>query len=514
LLTKEKIKEILESKIIDIKPNQIPHFNQLKNIDIASNRIKQAIQNKEKIVIVGDYDVDGVVSSSIIYQFFKKLNYKIEIIIPDRFTDGYGLTPNLVHKIKCDLLITVDNGISSFEAATLCKEKKIDLIITDHHTPSDQLPDAFCIINPKQKNDTFPFKEICGAEIAWYLCASLNHTLNTNIDMKEFLDLLVLAIIADVMPLTHINRVLVKMGLARLSKSQKPFAIVLREFFNKSYFNSEDIAFNIAPRLNSAGRISHANIAFKFLNSSTLEEARIYFDKLNQTNELRKEIEQEITKICIANKKNKHFIISVGDFNEGVVGIVASRLTNHYKLPAIVFSDKGELLKGSGRSLGDVNLYELIKNCQEYVEGFGGHKLACGLTIKKENLENFTNKINQETSKLPQEYFYLEDFILGELPLKECDFELIEILESFEPYGEGNPRPKFKAKVQIEHIRNLKDNHYKLIVSQNNIYKDAIIFRYDGDFSDYCEIIFTINKNEFNGNVNIQLIIDSIIPLP
>ena len=510
-LTKQTIKQLLSQNIIEIKPNEIPHFKELKNIQIATDRIIKAIQNKEKITLVGDYDVDGVTSSTIVYQFFKQINYPIEIVIPDRFNDGYGLTAKLMKRINCDVLITVDNGISSYEAGEICEQKGIDLIITDHHTPTYPLPKAYTIIDPKQKEETFPFAEICGAEVAWYLCASLNKALNAKIDMREFLDYLVLAIIADVMPLTHMNRILVKMGLNKLSKSTKPFAIILREYLNKQLFTSEDIAFNIAPRLNSAGRMDSATIAFKFLNSDNLSEARKYLEKLNETNDYRKEIEKDITNICIESNQNQNFIIAVGDFHEGVVGIVASRLVHHYKLPAIVFSDKGEILKGSGRSLGDVNLYNLIDSCREFTLGFGGHKLACGLSISKNKLDEFRKKIDEETKKLPKEQFYLDEFILGELPLNECDFELLEILDSFEPYGEGNPRPKFRAKVNIENIRNLKDNHYKLIVSQNVIYKDAIIFRYDGEFNDKCEIIFTLNKNEFNGNINIQLMIDKIL---
>ena len=508
MLTKEKIKEILSTKIKELSPKDIYHFSLLKNMDKATNRIIKAINNNEKIVVVGDYDVDGVVSSTIINQFFKKINYPIEIIIPDRFLDGYGLSANLIKNIDTDVLITVDNGISSYEAAKIAKEKNIDLIITDHHTPTYPLPDAFCIVNPKQKDDNFPFKEICGAEITWYLCASINTTLNLKIDMREFLDYLVLAIIADVMPLNDINRILVKMGLNRLSKSQKPFAIVLKEALNKDYFKSEDIAFNIAPKINSAGRMKHAKLAFDFLNSTNIHTAQELYNQLNQTNQYRKEIEKNISQICINQNQNKHFIVASGDFHEGVIGIVASRLVHHYKLPAIVFSQKDNILKGSGRSLGNVNLYDLINECRDLVEGFGGHKLACGLAIKKENLEKFSKKIDTLTSKIPKEKFYIDEFILGELPLSECDFELLNILEKFEPYGEGNPKPKFKAKVKIENIKPLKDNHYKLIISQNNIYKEAIIFRYDKEFQKEMNIIFSVEENNWNGNRNIQLRIE------
>ncbi|NPA55104.1 MAG: single-stranded-DNA-specific exonuclease RecJ [Epsilonproteobacteria bacterium] len=509
MLTKQKIKELLAQNLVELSPNEIPHFDKFKNISIATQRIVDAINNHEKIVVVGDYDVDGVSASAIMYKFFAKF-YPIEVVIPNRFEDGYGISPGLLDKIQADLVITVDNGISSYDAATYCQKRGIDLIITDHHTPKYPLPDAYAIINPKQKDDNFPYKEICGAQIAWYLCGAINKALQLQIDLREFLDYLVLAIIADVMPLNHLNRVLVKMGLARLSKSTKPFAMVLREFFNKQYFKSEDIAFAIAPRLNSAGRMADAMVAFRFLISDDMAQARMYFEQLNNTNSQRKAIQEEITQQCIQAKKHDHFIVVSGDFHEGIVGIVASKLVHHYKLPAIVFTKKDGTLKGSGRSLGDVDLYDLISQCDEYLEKFGGHKLACGLSIKEEDLSQFSNKINDLASRLPREYFYLDEFVLGELPLSECDMELIEILESFEPFGEGNPRPKFSANVNIENVHHLKDNHYKLIVSQDGVYKDGIIFNYTGEFYDRCNIIFSVNKNEYNSTVNVQLMITDI----
>ena len=507
MLTKQKIIEILSSKIVELPPREIPHFKELKNVEIASQRIIEAIQNREKIVAVGDYDVDGVVSSTIIYQFFKIIGYPIEIVIPNRFEDGYGLTPKIMQKIPADtdVIITLDNGISSYEAGKICKERGIDLIITDHHTPTYPLPEAYTIIDPKQKDETFPFVDICGAEVVWYLCATLNSALKLKIDMRDFLDYLVLAIIADVMPLTHLNRTLVKIGLSKLSNSSKPFASVLRDFFKQNSFSSEEIAFNIAPRLNSAGRIDSAYLTFKFLNASTLEEAKQLWEQLDKNNQKRKEIEQKITSIAMENIKDPHCIVSYGEFHEGVIGIVASRLVHNYKVPAIVFSENGAILKGSGRSLGDVDIYQLISKSSHLLEGFGGHKLACGLAIKKENLNKFIEEINYHTSQIPKEKFFIDEFILGEIALSECDFELLNILKQFEPYGEINPKPKFKAKVKIENIRHLKDNYFKIVVSQNRVYRDAIIFRYEGEFPKEAEILFTISENRFNRNSTLQL---------
>ena len=512
MLTKAKIKELLSLRIKEVSASNIPHFSLFKDIEKSSNRVKEAIEKKEKIVIVGDYDVDGTTSCAIMKSFFDKLKYEVEIIIPNRFEDGYGLTPNLLKKIDANLLITVDNGITSVESAQICKERGIDLIITDHHTPKEILPKCFAIINPKQPNDEFPFKEICGAEVAWYFCAGIKSKLKLNIDMKQFLDYLGLAIVADVMPLTDMNRTLVQMSLKKLSSSKKPFALALKEFLDKKEFKAEDIAFMIAPRINSAGRISNGYEAYKFLISKDTSEAKKRLLYLDETNLKRKNLEKEITKQCIElSSEQKNFIVVSGKFHEGVIGIVASKLVEKYKIPAIVFNENQNMLKGSGRSLGDVNIFELINECSELLEGFGGHKLACGLSIKKENLDKFRNKIQTLTSKVENDKFFIEDFILGELDFSEIDFELIDILNYYEPFGEANPKPKFKAKnVKFENIHNIKENHYKLVLKQNDVYQQGIIFRYDGEFNDICDITFTIGVNVFRNQKTIQLNIEKI----
>lgn len=510
-LNKAKIASILESRITEISPKEIPHFSLLKDIQKATLRIVEAIEKKEKIVIVGDYDVDGVVSSTIMKRFFDVISSPVTITIPDRFKDGYGLTPSLLEKIDADVIITVDNGITANESARICKERHIDLIITDHHTPKETLPDAYAIVNPKQPDDTFPFKEICGAEVAWYLCASLKAELHLTIDMKEYLDYLGLAIIADVMPLTHMNRVLVKMALSRLSRSKKPFAVAIREFLRKEAFTSEDIGFGIAPRINAAGRMHHASLAFDFLMSDSLSEAKRLLQNLDETNLDRKRQELEFTQIASDQAQSQqHFIVVSGEFHEGIVGIIASRMVDKYKLPCIVFTDQGENLKGSGRSLGDVNIFKIIKSCEHLLEGFGGHKLACGLSIKKENLDAFTAHVKNEASRLSKELFFQEDFTLGELPFEEIDFELLDILKRYEPFGEANPKPKFTSKAVIEHVQNLKENHYKVVFRQNDTYHQGILFRYDGEFHERCEITYTINENRFNNQSNIQLTVESL----
>ena len=512
MLTKAKIKEILSSRIEEIDSLSIPHFLLLSDIKKAAAKIADFVNSGKKIAVVGDYDVDGVSSSAVMKLFFEKIGFDIDVVIPNRFVHGYGLSLKILEEIDADLIITVDNGISSFEAAMECERRGIELIITDHHTPFTQngefiLPKAYAIVNPKTSPD-FPFKEICGAEVAWYLCAAIKHEMKLNYDLREFLDILAIAIIADVMPLNHMNRLLVSMGLKRLNIANKPFSRALKRFFNKE-FNSEDIAFQIAPRLNAAGRMESAELAYRFLISKNDEEAYRLFLELDSLNNLRKETEKEILE-SIDIEEGEKFIVVSGEYHEGVVGIIASRLVHKYKKPAIVFCDNGESLKGSGRSLGNVDIFELVSECEELLEGFGGHKLACGLSIKKENLNELKKALNDKVEKYEEDDFFIEEFVLGELPFSEIDFELLDILKSFEPYGEGNPRPKFIATAEVMHVQNLKDNHYKLILKQDKYILPGIIFRYDGEFDEVITFKFTVSENNYSLR-EIQLIIEEIL---
>lgn len=525
LLNKALIKEILSLRIEEIDSIKIPHFSFLNDIYKAVKRIVKAIENNEKIVILGDYDVDGVSSCAIMKLFFEKMGIDLEIVIPNRFIHGYGLTPAILKEIKADLIITVDNGITSFEAAEICKKRKIDLIITDHHSPklSEKckvkneklmeneelenfiLPDAYAVINPKI-SPKFPFKEICGAEVAWYLCAAIKNEMKLKIDLREFLDILAIAIIADVMPLTHMNRTLVNMGLKRLNKAFRPFSrILVREF---KEINSETIAFQIAPRINAAGRMESAYTAYNFLTAKNEEDAFRYYMELDRLNNLRKETEKEIIESIEIDGDD--FILSFGDYHEGVVGIIASRLVHKYKKPAIVFSKKENILKGSGRSLGNIDIFSLISECEEFLEGFGGHKMACGLSIKEENFEKLKTALNEKIKKYNENDFFIEDFVLGELPFSEIDLELLDIIKDYEPYGEANPKPKFIATAKIEHIQNLKDNHYKLILNQNDYFLPGIIFRFDGEFDDEITFKFSLSENNYYGR-EVQLIIEEIL---
>ncbi|WP_281951864.1 single-stranded-DNA-specific exonuclease RecJ [Nitrosophilus kaiyonis] len=517
-LTKKKIYEILLKRFEEgfVKLSSLPSPHSLKDAKKASLRVKKAIENREKIAIVGDYDVDGVVSTSIMKEFFEIIDYPVTIKIPNRFKDGYGISRSIIEKLDCDLIITVDNGISAIDAANYCKEKGIDLIITDHHTPSKNLPDAYAIINPKQDSCNFEYPDICGAQVAWFFIAQLKKELNINIDMKRFLDILAIAIIADVMPLKHINRSLVQAGIKYFQKSQRPSIEFLRKTLKKNEFNAEDFGFVIAPILNSAGRMDDASIALKFLTSKNSLESSVYYGRLLALNSQRKMEEKRVFQEAISQIDDKNFICAVGeDWNEGVVGIVAARLVSKYKKPSFVLTKSEEFYKGSGRSFANVDLFSLLDKNREYLEKFGGHKKAAGLTIKPENLDIFKREFENSIKKLKKEDWIESDEVMGELEFSEVDWELLKILESFAPYGESNPMPKFAAyNVEVIESRMVGENgdHLLMTLRQEDRFFKAIKFRQIENINkNYIDIIYYPIKNIFNDNIYIQLNILKIL---
>jgi len=331
-LSKREILAILRKRFAEgfVKLSQIPQPDTLKDLSRAVERIKRAIEAQERITIVGDYDVDGVVSTALMLEFFDIIGYPVKHIIPNRFKHGYGLSKSVIDKVRdSDLIITVDNGISAIEAAEYCRELGIDLIITDHHTPGSQLPRAYAIVNPKQEACSFAYSEICGAQVAWFLIGGLKQALGVAVDMKRFLDLLAVAIVADVMPLRHINRALVLAGLQIFQTSERPAVKFLRSVMKKHQFSSEDLAFSIAPVINSAGRMEDASLALDFLRSRDFFSASVYYARLLALNSQRKAEERRVYEASVEFVDEREpVIVSVGeDWSEGVVGIVAGSAT-------------------------------------------------------------------------------------------------------------------------------------------------------------------------------------------
>ncbi len=517
-ITKEYLNKILDERFKNenfYKLNHLPKPYELRDLQKGAKRIIEAMKNNENISLIGDYDVDGVVSTAIVALFFEELNYPLDVIIPNRFTDGYGVSPKILERVNSSIVITVDNGISAVEAGVIAKAKNIDLIITDHHTPPEVLPEAYAIINPKLDSCSFPFKEICGALVAWYLIAGIKIELNLDIDLKKYFDILSMAIIADVMPLIELNRVLVKTGLKTINSSKRESIIAMKDYLNRYEFRSEDIAFQIAPRINSAGRLEDASLALNFLMAKTKEEAYHHFKVLDELNNQRKLLEQETTALAMLEvKESDKIIIVYGEgWHEGVIGIIASRLVDKFLRPAIVFSINDNKAKGSARSFGNINILELIESQKDLLLGYGGHKGAAGLGIMAENLEVFRDGINSNVNE--SELIGLKDeSILGDLNLGEIDLEMIDILDKFEPYGQSNLKPKFISNLTISNTKIIGKNgeHLKLILfdEESDTYHNAVAFRCQESFevNERVNVSYTLSKNDFNNRVTVQLIID------
>lgn len=521
LLTKKDIHKLLLSRFKDDNHTKLSHMPSpmlFKDMEKAVLRIKKAWKSKESIAIVGDYDADGVIASVIMSQFFDLVGIRHELYIPNRFSDGYGLDISIVKKLNTDVIITVDNGITAVKAARACKEEGKDLIITDHHTVGDELPSAYAIVNPKQSDCNFPFSEICGAQVAWYVCAALKEVCELDMDMSRWLDLLAIAIMADMMELRDLNRVLVRKGIKLLNSTTRPAFLAVKDFFNKNSFKSDDISFLLAPLINSAGRMDDAMTSFEFLNASDYDEAMYFLEKIVDLNDLRKKQESDLfeASLPMVNEDENIIIVWGEDWHEGVVGIVASRLSRRYKKPAIVFSLHEDRAKGSARSVGDIDILSLISKQSHLLLGFGGHKGAAGVSIKKENLPLFKRALELKCKEIEESKFRANVEILGQIEPNEIDFELLKILKTFEPYGEKNPRPRFLIKdIKVKNNRYIgkEQNHLKLILNAKTRVLESLFFNFDkkAKAGDRIDILFTVSENNYRGLVTPQLLIQEIL---
>lgn len=518
-ITKNRLRELLFARHLNnpySKLANIPSPDNFKDIKIATKRVQEAILKNETITIVGDYDVDGIVSTTIMLDFFTSINVKVKHIIPNRFEHGYGLSPKIVDLIDDGLVITVDNGISAYAASVKLKEKNIDLIITDHHTVGDKVPIALAIINPKQHDCNFEFKDICGAQVAWYFCAAIKKELNLDVNMGNFLDLLSIAIIADIMPMTNLNYTMVKQGLKKLKSSSRESFKLLNQILAKESLASDDVGFMIAPKLNSAGRMDDASIALEFLLSKNQNEAYENLALLDELNNYRKTLQEDISKKADSKtSKNDNAVVVWGeDWHEGVIGIVASKLSNSHKKPAFIFSINNGIAKGSARANSNVNLYDLISKASHLLLGFGGHKNAAGLSLKEENLDAFKEIINSQLNDFKDD-LHNEYITLGELDVGSVDLEFLSIIEEFEPYGLENDRPIFTISNAIVLKSDLigKDkNHLKITLNSDGVVFEALKFNDSNtNIEKNLNLIVSISKNEFRGVTTPSFFIQEVL---
>ena len=505
----------------------------MKGMQTAIDRINLAIKKNEKVLIFGDYDVDGTTAVALVYSFFKEYINNIRYYIPDRYSEGYGISFKSIdyaEENNYSLIIALDCGIKANDKIDYANAKQIDFIICDHHLPGEDIPNAIAVLDPKQKDCNYPFKELAGCGIGFKLaqafCISNNYEVNK---IYNYLDLVVTSIAADIVPITGENRVLAHFGLKQLNTNPRPGIKALLAF-GKAENKDLDIntlVFTIAPRINAAGRIEHGSKAVELLISST-EDSVDFSAKINDTNLHRRDLDISITDEAIETLEldpitpfKKSIVIYNPNWHKGVVGIVASRLIEKFYKPTIVLTLSNGVVSGSARSVKDFDVYTAIENCSHLLEQFGGHKFAAGLTMKPENVKAFIDAFENEVSRTITKDMLVPTVEIDlEIKIDEIDDKLIRILKQFAPHGPHNMTPVFLSKGVLDtgFARVVGQNHLKLEVYQphTKLTKvEAIAFN-KGDFLSFLQkqipldIVYKIKENEFRGQVSIQLMIEEI----
>ena len=498
-----------------------------KGMDIAVDRILQAINNKEKILIYGDYDVDGITSTTVLKKYLQERGGIVNTYIPNRLNEGYGLNKEAIKKIKemgTDLIITVDCGISGIEEVKYAKELGIEVIVTDHHEVGEVLPDALAVIDAKRKDNTYPFNLLAGVGVVFKVIQAISIKLNLKAEeYLKYLDLVCVGTISDIVPLEGENRTIAKLGLMLIRVTKN---VGLRELIKSSGYkeiDSNTISFGVAPRINACGRMGHEEEALKLFLAETKEEAVEVTKKLNDYNTLRQNTEKAIyedavRKIEKENIENKNSIV-VGGYNwhHGVIGIVSSKVTEKYYKPSILLCFEDGIAKGSGRSIQGFDLYEGLTKCSEFLDKFGGHAMAVGLTLNKENFENFKDKFEKIAEEANIKEMVPTIYIDEEVKLKDISMDLVKSLSVLEPFGEANKVPLFLIKnLKIDSIRALSEGrHLKLSLRDESVVINAIGFDIGNLAEEYkigdkIDVIGTLEINSFNGFSSIQINIKDI----
>ena len=496
----------------------------MKNMQQAVARIEDAIAKNQKILVYGDYDVDGTTSVAMMYSFLKKFNQNIEYYIPCRYEEGYGISLKGIDYAKdnnFELIIALDCGIRAVNQVDYANKKNIDFIICDHHTPGEKIPNAIAVLNPKQSDCDYPFKELSGCGVGFKLIQAYCESQSIPFtEIVEFLDLLTVSIGADIVPMTGENRVLAFYGLKQINSQPRIGLKALMDAAAKTKeLTISDVVFGIAPRINAAGRIDHAKKAVEILVETDYEKAKSFADGIEENNKTRRTLDQSITKEALEmiNENKKSTVVFSENWHKGVVGIVASRLIEtHYK-PTIVLAEKDDILTGSARSVHDFDLYEAISKCSHLCEKFGGHKYAAGLSIKRENLQEFINAFEIAVSEtITDDQLSPKIEIDMEIDINNVDDKLFRIIKQFSPFGPQNLSPFFVS-------RNVVDNGYgkQIGADKSHLRINAKttsgslagigfgmgeFFKSIKDYQEF-DICYSINENEWNGRKSLQLMI-------
>jgi single-stranded-DNA-specific exonuclease len=507
---------------------QLAHLHDpwlMKDMDKAVDRIITAIENQEKILVYGDYDVDGTTSVASMYQFLSKLHENLDFYIPHRWREGYGVSKAGIDFAKengFSLIISLDCGIKSIELIAYAKRLGIDFIVCDHHLPDEELPPAIAILNAKQKECNYPYKELCGCGVGFKLITALTERLDLPKEFAlEYLDLVATAIAADIVPMTGENRVLAYYGLKKANENPNNGIRALSHLSGLTKtLHINNLVFMIAPRVNAAGRMDDARKAVMMFVAKTYDEALEYAEMLHSDNTDRKEADSSITDEALALIKGDEFMVNRKStvvfkphWHKGVVGIVASRLIEHYYRPTVVLTQSGEYAAGSARSIPGFNLYEAIHACKEYLIGYGGHFAAAGMTIETDKIEAFRNKFEEVVSMTIDPGLLVPEIVIdAEINFNDVTWPFYNIISQMEPFGPENLRPHFLARNVVDEgfSKIVKQDHLRFVLKQGGTTFTGIGFGMADKFpllqmKKPVDVVFKIDENEWNGQTSLQL---------
>ena len=508
-----------------------PNLNELhdpflmKDMDKTVDRLIQAIDSSEKIMILGDYDVDGTTSVSMLYDYFIKKTLEPIYYIPDRYKEGYGVSAESIAFAadqKVSLILTIDCGIKANDQIESANTKGIDVIICDHHIPDDSIPKAYSIINPNQKNCNYPFKGLCGCGIGFKLISAIEKKLEGPEEVNQYLDLVAIATIADQMPMINENRTIVYHGLKEFNNNPRPgFHFFIRSI-NRKIVES-DIAFNIGPRINASGRMKSGMISVKLMTENDTNAAYKTAQEIESINLLRRAKEKEVTEEAIKKTDPLKFtnVVYGSNWNKGVLGIVASRLVDKFYKPTIVLNLEEKMYTGSARSIANFDIYDAIQSGKEYLDQYGGHKYAAGLSIKEENLKDFIDHFESYVKNAMNNKMFTKTIGYDtEIDLSDINESNFKILSRMSPFGQSNYRPIFRTNncCGTGNLRLIgkEKTHIKFEISDSEYNKiQALGFNMSEHYEQinnkqHFDILYSISRNTFNNSSSLELTIKAI----
>ena len=501
----------------------------LKDMEKAAERIRRARDNKEKVTIYGDYDVDGITSIAILYKHLTEMGIDTDYYVPDRMQEGYGVNKDALDKIHSNgssLVITVDTGITAVEESEYAKEIGIDVIVTDHHECKERIPDVYAAIDPKRKDCPYPFKSLAGVGVVFKLIQALDEKKSLSDLMDKYADLMCLGTVADISPLIDENRVIVTEGLKRFKTTNNiGLKALIDVSTNGKAITTSTIGYTIAPRINASGRLGCASRSVELFLTDDAEKAKKLAESLCEENTLRQQTEQKMFKEAMEYldahpevKEDNVIVIPHADWHHGIVGIVSSKITEKFYKPSILFAIDGDEAKGSGRSVNGFNLFGALENCSDLLEKFGGHELAAGLTIKADNIEKFRKKINSCSQNQINDAMLTPTIQLdAAIKVPYITLETVNDINKLQPFGVDNPTPSFAVRsIKIHKISVMSDGkHLRMTLLKDGKYLDSVGFGM-GEYYQYLEegdiidVAFALDINDYKGFQNVQLILKDI----